>query len=175
MIEFLAIPVIAALNRYRGGWSIVLLPGESKVPDKKNTQQRRILYAIAVGLAALNPFVAAVAYAACLTGWGFPVSAAIGKRKSTDWEAEWGPLDTTSLWLTHKIFGTYDAQRYGVIWLSLHGLLFGGLAAAVTLSPAWLLLAGFGLCYRLTRHWEYGELAAGALWGLATTIYLLGV
>lgn len=170
--SFVCIVMSAMLFRFRGG-GVVPLPGEKS--DNKHTQVRRVVCAVCYGLLALNLWAGIIAFASFLTGWGFPVSAAIGKRKSTDWEAEWGPLDTTSLWLTHKIFGTYDAQRYGVIWLSLHGLLFGGLAAAVTLSPAWLLLAGFGLCYRLTRHWEYGELAAGALWGLATTIYLLGV
>lgn len=171
-LGFICVALSALLFRFRGG-GVAVLPGETE--DEKHTQVRRVACVVGFGLLAWNPWVTLAAFLSCLTGWGFPVSAAIGARQTTDWEAEWKPLDLPSLWLTHKILGTYDAKVYGVIWLTLHGLLFGGLVAAVTFSPAFLLLAGFGLCYWLTRHWEYGELAAGALWGLTTMIYRLGV
>lgn len=158
-------------NRFRGG-GVLALPGETKVPDHKRTQVRRVVCAAVFGLLAWNPWVILAAYLSFLTGWGFPVSAAIGAKTGSQWEPEFGPLDAAAKWLTEKVNGRYEATLYGTLWLTLHGLFFGLIAAVLTQSVAWLLLAGFGLCYKLSKDWERGELIAGALWGLAITVYL---
>lgn len=114
MMLAIYLATMAFANRWRGGgWPF--LPGEVNggPNDHKHTQVRRIVFAALAGLlawpapstyvpipftdtwltlpASLSVFV--VLYLSTLTGWGFPVSAAIGKRKATDWEAEWKLLE----------------------------------------------------------------------------------
>lgn len=155
-------------NRFRGG-GVLALPGETITPNHKRTQVRRVVCAAVFGLLAWNPWVALVAYLSSLTGWGFPVSAAI-RRNPTIYQDEYWPLDKAALWIVNRIYRKYRPQPYGVIWLTLHGLFFGGLLALATGSAAYLLLAGMGVCYYLTRDWEHGEWAFGALWGLAIAL-----
>lgn len=164
--------LVALGFRWRGG-AKPLLPGEihGGAQDNKHTQIRRLVYATLVGLLAWNPLAGLVAYLACLTGWGFPVSAAIGARKDGEWEAECLPFD----WLTTQLVGRAKATRYGVVWLTLHGLFFG-LLTAMAMDSFWPLLWGLmGFCYFFTRHWERGELAFGFTVGLAIALARMGV
>ena len=166
--SFVRIVLSALLFRFRGG-GVAVLPGESA--NDKRTQVRRVACAVGFGLLALNPWVCAVAFASFLTGWGFPVSAAIGAKARDAFEEEFILLDK----LTRLLLGShYTSLRYGVLWLTLHGSLFGGALAALTLNPAWLLLAGTGGCYALAKDWERGEILVGVLWGSAIAIYIMG-
>jgi hypothetical protein len=159
----------ALLNRWRGG-SWPFLPGEvhGGPNDHKRTQVRRIVFAAGLGLLAWNPWVGAIAFLSCLTGWGFPVSAAIGARKLTDYEPEFSALD----WLSKTLIGQYNARTYGIVWLTLHGLAVGIMLSVVTQS-LWPLLNGFmGMTYWLTRNWERGEYVHGAIIGFALYLTL---
>lgn len=157
-------PLIASLLfRFRGG-GLILLPGETVVPDHKRTQVRRVTCALGYGLMALNPFVGATLFLSMMTGWGPPVAMAIGAQ--TKREPEFAPFD----WLALRLVGEGKPRAYGVAWLTLHGLFFGGLVALATGTVAYLILAGMGLCYYFTRDWEHGEWAFGALWGLAIAL-----
>lgn len=170
----LAIPLMAFANRWRGGgWPF--LPGEihGGPNDHKRTQVRRIAFAAMGGLLAWNPLVAVALYLSSLVGWGFPVSAAMGKRRLNDFESEWAPLDWLAKALCLQVRGRYESQAYGVAWLTLHGLLFGGLCVAATGGGlAYLLLALMGLCYRLAKDWERGEWVFGGMIGAA--VFLAG-
>lgn len=175
MLQLIVYPLIMAMaNRWRGG-AKPLLPGEvhGGANDHKRTQVRRLAFALAAGLLAWNPWVALVAYISCLTGWGFPVSAAIGARGKLDYEDEFAPLDAIAHFLASTRVGGYTSTYYGVAWLTLHGLLFGGLAALAMASPFPLLWAGMGFCYYLAKDWERGELYDGALKGLGIALALL--
>lgn len=176
--------VIAIANRFRGG-GVFVLAGEKTFErdgkDKKHTQIRRLTYAGIVGLLALNPYVGAAAFLATLTGWGFPISAAIGKRAKTDWEEEFLPFDKASKWIVEKIYGEYCAQPYGVVWLTFHGLMTGILFAIALMipvainqgifesiaffNPLFLGMGFMGFCYAVTSDWERGEILDGFLKG----------
>ncbi len=162
---FILWPLIAAfLNRWRGGgWPF--LPGEihGGPNDHKRTQVRRVVFAAGLGLLAWNPWLALVAFVSCLTGWGYPVSAAIGNK--APFEPEWQPLDVLA-----KPFIRFGNKAFGFVWLTLHGALFGALAWLATGSPWMMLWATMGICYVLTRDWEHGEYAHGALIGLAIVL-----
>jgi hypothetical protein len=168
-ITLAAIYALAAalLNRWRGGsWPYLPTEVHGGPNDHKRTQVRRIVFAVGLGLLAWNPWVGAIAFLSCLTGWGFPVSAAIGVRKPTDWEPEFFVLD----WISKRVLPTYSAKAYGIIWLTIHGALFGALASVAMFSLWPMLWAGMGACYAATKDWEHGEYAHGALIGLG--IYL---
>ena len=151
----------ALLNRWRGGgWPFLPSEVHGGPNDKKRTQVRRIVFSAGLGLLAWNPWLALVAFVSCLTGWGYPVSAAIGNTKPI--EPEWAPLD----WLA-KPATRWGNKAYGTAWLTLHGGLFGALAWVATGSPWMMLWATMGVCYLLTRDWEYGEYAHGAVIGVA--------
>ena len=160
----------ALLNRWRGGsWPFLPTEVHGGPNDHKRTQVRRIVFAVGLGLLAWNPWVALVAFLSCLTGWGFPVSAAIGKRDVLDWEPEWKPLD----WLARAWLSFYHSTRYGIVWLTMHGLLFGGAIALLTGSPWFLLWGLMGIAYWLAQDWERGELLDGAVKGLAIALHFM--
>lgn len=167
--QIILAPIASAIwNRIRGG-GVIKLPGESD--SKKHTQIRRVLFAVALGAIALNPMVAAILFVSCLTGWGFPVSAAIGAKKPNAWEGEFFLFDSIAHCIT-SLMG-YTSRRYGVAWLTLHGLFFGALAAVAMGSPFPVIWAGMGLCYSFAGNWERGELYDGALKGLGISLALL--
>lgn len=196
-MTILTILAAALLNRWRGGgWPF--LPGEihGGPNDKKRTQVRRIPLLVLFGLATylaignrgyaftlplidLDVFtpiwllVCLATYASLLTGFGFPVSAAIGKRGKLDYEDEFAPLDAAAHFMASTRVGGYTSTYYGVAWLTLHGLLFGALAAAALASPFPLIWAGMGFCYYLAKDWERGELYDGALKGLGIATALM--
>lgn len=165
---FFMIASMALMSRWRGGgWPFILGEVNGGQNDHKRTQVRRIAFAATAGLFAWNPFVAIVLFASTLTGWGFPVSAAIGARGKKDFEGEFMPFDFLAKWII-AIFGySYRARAYGIIWLTLHGMLFGSICALWTLEPAYILMASMGLCYSFAKDWESGELLFGSVIGLA--------
>jgi len=118
-------------NRFRGG-GVFALPGET--PTNTRSQVRRITFAVLFGLLAWNPWVAVIAFLSVLTGWGFPVSAAI-RRNPTIYQDECWPLDKASLWIVNRIYRKYRPQPYGVIWLTLHGLITGALVGVGFAMP----------------------------------------
>lgn len=171
----------AVLNRFRGG-GIILLPGETVVPDHKRTQVRRLTYCAYTSLAAWNPFVGVGIFAWLLTGWGFPVSAAVG-RNSVPWQAEFWLLDQ----LTILLVGKANARLYGTVWLTLFGLCTA--ATVIFLNTAWasyhsgvftfplasLWLLGWGvmgLCYRIATDIELGEIYYGAAQSFIISLFL---
>lgn len=153
----------AVVNRFRGG-GVVLLPGETQVPDHKKTQVRRITYA-ATGAAfvfahTFNPWQALgtflVLWATLLTGWGVPIGAAGGWQKGDyhdfkefsgftlkiwRWQVYIPLLDDFATWLTDKLGG--GNRTWGVVWLSCWGL-FTGFLLALT-GAGWLAMLTFGL------------------------------
>jgi hypothetical protein len=165
MVLFYAIAA-ALLNRWRGGsWPYLPTEIHGGPNDHKRTQVRRIVFAVGLGLLAWNPWVTLVAFLSCLTGWGYPVSSAIGVR--TPVEPEWKPLDVLA-----RPFANIGTRAYGTAWLTLHGLLFGGLLALLTGSPWFLLWGLMGLAYWVARDWERGELVDGAVKGLVIGLTL---
>lgn len=190
LFDFAIVTVLmGAANRFRGG-GLIPLPGETTVPDHKRTQMRRLTYSFMAGILAFNPWVAVVAFLGCLTGWGFPISAAMGLNKPKDWEAEFTPLDAAARFIA-TLGGSlaYHSRAYGITWLTLHGLSLGAIAAFtgvaidfvlnlifgfhwsgfewLTASPWLLLWGGMGLMFASTKNWETGEWRYGALQGLA--------
>lgn len=181
MIAWLAIPVFAVMNRFRGG-GVLPLPGET--PTNARSQVRRVaflaavavfVYAYAGGWAAA--VVAASLLAGLLTGWGVPQGAA-GGYNAADLD-EFGPLD----WLTNRLLGLFGAcgeRLWGVVWLTLWG-------AAVAVGPclvlqSWwpLAWASMGVIYWATgllmravsgnagdgrelAEWVYGAVLGGTL------------
>lgn len=125
-----------------------------------------------LGLLAWNPLVSVIAFLSLLTGWGFPVSAAV-RRNPVIYQEECWPLDKASVWLVNRMFGQYYPHAYGVTWLTLHGAYFGAHLAIGLGSPVFLLLAGMGLCYAFCRDIEEGEMVHGVLWGLVIFIFVL--
>jgi hypothetical protein len=157
----------ALLNRWRGGsWPYLPTEVHGGPNDHKRTQVRRIVFAVGLGLLAWNPWVALVAFVSCLTGWGYPVSSTIGVKKPV--EPEFLPLDILS-----KPFAKISTTLYGIVWLTLHGLLFGGALVLIT-GSLWFLLWGLmGLAYWVTQDWEHGELVDGAIKGLAIGLFTI--
>lgn len=156
-------------NRWRGGGA-PYLPGETLVPDHKRSQVRRVVWALVMGVMALNAWVALALFLSCLTGWGFPVSAAQGKNQ-TPWEPEFGPIDE----IAHLLSRGRGAQFYGTVWLTIHGLLFGGIVAALTHSKFGFLLGLMGISYRFTKDSEAGERAFGVVQGVAMALILMDI
>lgn len=154
----------ALVNRFRGG-GLFLLPGETVVPDHKRTQIRRLAYAGFCGLATWNPWVVLIVYGSLLTGWGYPVSTAIG-AKSSPIEPEFYPFDKLAGMITNS------PHLYGVIWLTIHGLFFGALTAFAVGSLWPLLWCSMGLCYKFAQDWERGELLYGAVQGFILILSL---
>lgn len=198
MLVFLAAFFIAIARRFQGG-GVFLLPGETTIErdgkDNKHTQIRRLGYAGCVGIVSFNPFTAAAAFLASLTGWGFPISAAIGKRGEKDFEEEFLPFDIASKWIVEKIYGEYYSKPYGVTWLTIHGF-FTGLLFAISymilaaiqygpyeslayFNPLFLGMSLMGACFYLTCDWEKGEILDGALkgaiLGATTTIQIMNL
>lgn len=193
MSLILIIILAPILNRWRGGgWPF--LPGEihGGPNDKKRTQVRRIPFVAAFGLITYSvlgnvghdftlPFVgwevflptwllvSLSVYASLLTGWGFPLSAAV-KANTRKWQEEWWPLDIVTLGLV----GHQDSHRYGVVWLTLHGALFGSLVGLALQSPIPAVLWAFmGLSYSYAQDWERGEIVDGLIKGLAIALTLV--
>jgi hypothetical protein len=164
---FIYVAVSSYLNRWRGGsWPFLPTEVHGGPNDHKRTQVRRIVFAVGLGLLAWNPWVALVLLISCLTGWGYPVSAAIGVKKPV--EPEFWPLD----WICRPL-SSISTTVYGVFWLCLHGFLFGAILTAIT-GSLWFLLWGLmGVAYWLVNDWEHGEFADGAVKGLAIGLYVL--
>jgi len=155
---FLHILAAMLANRYRGG-------GVFKFGG---TQTRRVTFALVVGLLAWNPFVGGILYLMTLTGWGYPVSTAIGK-KVTSYEKEFKPLDVLALQWAAMLSTQYNPRLYGILWLTLHGLITGIAVGLVLHSFIPLLLSLMGVLYSVSKDWERGEYLYGALLGV--TIY----
>lgn len=170
-IWLVLIPVItAALNRFRGG-GLFLLPGETIMPDHKRTQVRRLVYAAFLALAAWNIWPALIVYLSLMTGWGYPVSTAVGAKSTLPYESEFSPFD----WLAEKIVGPNNPSVYGLVWLTIHGFVFGAMLA-IALGSAWPLLWGLmGLAYKVARDWERGEICYGLVQGASIVLYLLTI
>ena len=171
----LTFPLIASLlNRWRGGsWPFLPKEIHGGPNDKKRTQVRRIAFGLGVSLMAWNPWIGVLAYLSCLLGWGFPVSAAIGYKTGSVFEPEIAPLDWLAKKITSLIYGSYEASRYGVVWLTLRGAFFGALICYASGSFAFLGLALMGLAYKVSKDIEVGEYVYGAIWGLCLMFYVL--
>lgn len=133
----------AIANRFRGGG--IITP-----PPHIGTQVRRVVYALAGGTMVATSFgwteeamwrggmAALVLFMAHLTGWGRPIGAAGG------WEdkplKEFGLYDDLAEYLTSKL--GCDKETWGVIWLTIWGIVAGFLMVFCTAS-LWPLL-GFG-------------------------------
>lgn len=160
------VPVSATLYRWRGG-GFFLLPGETE--DSKRTQIRRLTWAIPMGLLTFNPWVFAVLMLSCFTGWGYAISVAIGAKDGPR-ESKFWPLDKLADLITKG-----DGERaYGVVWLTLHGVLFGTLASLAThsLFPVflWSLM---GVSFYYAKDWNRGEIFYGAIQGLGLALALM--
>jgi hypothetical protein len=150
-----AVPTFAAINRFRGG-GVVALPGET--PTNARSQVRRLTFLAAVAafvwwgdgwFAALVVTLALLA--GLLTGWGVPQGAA-GGYNSAPLE-EFLPLDWATTRLLALTNNAGDARLWGVVWLTLWGLLVG-LAPAFAMASAWpLLWASMGVIYWATGNW----------------------
>lgn len=117
--------------------------------------------------------VAAILFAVHLTGWGRPIGAVGGWNQKP--LIEWWPLD----YLAHRL--SWSKRSWGVIWLTLHGTLFG-IFISLALSSFWpvILWACQGLifyvvpaiCLKLrqpaTVRWP--EYAMGVAYGLAVAL-----
>lgn len=178
MIAWLAIPVFAVMNRFRGG-GVFTLPGET--PTNARSQVRRVAFLAAVAVFVYTyaggwaaAVVAASLLAGLLTGWGVPQGAAGGYNNAA--LEEFGPLD----WAANKLVGTRHERLWGVVWLTLWG-------AAVAVGPclvlqSWwpLAWASMGIIYWATglimkavsgnagdgrelAEWVYGALLGGTL------------
>jgi hypothetical protein len=172
MLTNLALIVIlttlgAVLNRFRGG-GVILLPGETVVPDHKKTQVRRLFYSVFMGLISFHPLVGLIVFLSLITGWGFPVSAAIGKNP-VPWQREFWLFDKFTEWTV----GKENPHLYGVTWLTYHGSWFGLTTALAIHSPwpfAWCLM---GLCYKYAADWERGEIWYGTIQTFTITLFLI--
>lgn len=169
-------------NSFRGA-GIFKLPGETSKQGR--TQVRRVIYATIMGLLSGSIYVGAICFLVWLEGIGVPFGAAGGWNKAP--LKEFGPIDRMACWLTNKTAGpdTLNQRVWGIFWLAIWGLVFGGAISACTLTfSALLLMPTAGVVCWITSNvlrWAgktptvaHTEWTFGAVQGVAMALVWLG-
>ena len=178
MTLIIAAAVGAFLNRWRGG-GLVRLPGETLTNGRSQLRRLTALSVAGTGMWVLGfewwqAVLACVAiFLSYMTGHGVPQGAAGGFNDAA--LVEWGPLD----WICNRL--AWNETSWGVIWLTLHGTLFGIFISLALFSfwpvilwacQGWIFYVIPRICLKLqepaTVRWP--EYAMGVAYGLAVAL-----